>query len=279
MATKTVTKTTKVTDEEMRAAARSEAAKKAARTRAENAAKAEREAKAAKNKPKPAPTLARDWSWLFGMIVLLALLALAAGVAYEYLNQRFIALEERELIVGPAGPQGSKGEKGDPGPAGPQGIAGPAGPTGSLADVSTAVQPQDSTLSVEDSAPPVSAVAVTAITSNPAPVAAPCADEGNVWAALGGKPLTVPVGCEVWISSDPATISVNGTTATYDTRFTFVVTGESRPTEINVSISDPTKTHYHMGVIGGVDVSNRDGAPKNVWLRGGGIVDRPEIVR
>lgn len=108
---------------------------------------------------------------------------------------------------------------------------------------------------------------------------AACSDIGADWATLAGAPLTVPVGCEVWISSDPAVITVDGIATTYQTRFTFVVTGEAKPVQISVQISDLTKTHYHLGLIGAVDISERDGAPANQWLRGGKFEDRPEVVR
>lgn len=133
---------------------------------------------------------------------------------------------------------------------------------------------------------PVASVPSTNVAVQPAPaISAPsapaaCVDKGDRWSGLGGKNLIVPVGCEVWISSDPATLTVNGASVKYDSRFTFVVTGEKNPTEIAVAgPHGPENTHYSIGSVGKVDISIRDGAPINTWLRGGKIVDRPETVR
>lgn len=122
-------------------------------------------------------------------------------------------------------------------------------------------------------------------TAAPVPVAeettevpkATCVDKSDRWASLNGKPLDVPEGCVVWVSSDPATFKVNDIAGKSDTRYTLVVYG---PALIQVTIVDANMASFHLGEVGVVDVSNRDGAPLNFWWKPGWteLKPRPEVV-
>jgi hypothetical protein len=105
----------------------------------------------------------------------------------------------------------------------------------------------------------------------------PCVDKSGRWASLDGKPLDVPVGCVVWISSDPATFKVNDVAGKSDTRYTLVAYG---PVQVQITIADANMASFHLGEVGIVDVSNRDGAPLNFWWKPGWteLKPRPEVV-
>lgn len=181
---------------------------------------------------------------------------------------RIVALEERVPVPCPQGAQGEVG------PSGMFTVTIPMPGVQAVPAIVAPVAPVTQTLVVPTATNPISTTATSASGASPATTA--CADTGATWDKLQGKPLTVPANCEVWISSDPASFEVNGVKGESQTRWTLVATG---PVTVTVSIPDQTHTHYHMGVVGSVDINNRDGAPNALIFKDGKFQPRPEKVR